>query len=144
MLEQDILSSLTPDEVALLRREKSLVHLTKDPTGHFKDNNLRVDFIQAAGLLVPWFYDFAEYEPDDGNLREYMADRYGFGSLRKFEGKVDADGVYHSNYEEDPPLYPMLHLKYGKNEMYTYDYGIVAFRGYPFLNKPYWFVTRMD
>ena len=38
MLEQDILSSLTPDEVALLRREKSLVHLTKDPTGHFKDN----------------------------------------------------------------------------------------------------------
>jgi len=118
-----------------------LYDITQDPTGHFKDNNIRADFIQAAGLLVPWFQDYAVYESDDRNLREYMADKYGFGSLHKFDGKVDSDGVYHSKYEQDPPLYPMLHLKHRRHEMYTYDYGIVAFRDHQLQD---WFVTRMD
>lgn len=150
MLEQDILSSLTPDELALLFDEPDTgVKTTRDPTGYFKaEKHIKIDLVQAAGLLVPWFQDYVERkqkpEGEYLSLQEHMADRYGFGELYEFEGKVDADGVYHSKYEEDPPLHPMLHMKSKWGEMYNYDYGIVALRDNTGLLGDDWFITRMD
>lgn len=107
---------------------------TVDPTEHFLSTNHDA-LMAACGLIPGW----ALFGLDEG-LQAHMESTYQYGPLTEMSGcTVNKDGVYQSPYDEDPDLYPLLHVRRGDDEMYQYQYGIVAFK-----NGSSWFVTRMD
>lgn len=89
------------------------------------------------GFLPEWA---ANANLEHLSLREAMELQYGFGPLHPFsaDSTIDTQGIM--RYPGDPDMYPLLRLTRGDEQMYIYQYGIVAFIG-PDQST---FITRMD
>ena len=70
-------------------------------------------------------------------IADRMNERYQFGGFRKsFGGDITADGIYRSEYREDPDLFPIVQLSFETKfdpkipprefRLYVYRYGIVG------------------
>jgi len=100
---------------------------------------------EACGILPHWLIEFdamhhmgmVKFE----QLKDHMANCYGFGELFEFKGTVDPDTQeYISQYEDDEPLAPYMtvHMKDGR-KAHIYPYAMLA------LPTPDgYFITRMD
>ena len=91
----------------------------------------------ALGLLPIWVHEYNILGEDD--LVQYMTERYGFGSLYKFEGEVVEGGVYRSPHEEDEDLQWVGKMKTKHGTAYFYQYAITALP-----TDDGYFITRMD
>ena len=94
---------------------------------------------EMLGLLPLWVAEHVGN--DDGtDIVQFMTDRYGFGKLYKFEGKINQDGDYISSHEDDAdlPYIGKMITKHGY--AYFYQYAIIAL---PQADGKY-FITRMD
>jgi len=92
---------------------------------------------QMLGLLPLWVAEHVGN--DDGtDLVQFMEERYGFGRLYEFGGKVKENGAYASQGDADLPYIGKMITKHGY--AYFYEYGIIA------LPQQYGnhFITRMD
>jgi len=93
--------------------------------------------IEALGILPLWVHEYNLLGGED--LITHMTERYGFGSLYKFEGEVLEDGSYRSPHEEDEdlPYVGKMNTKHGT--VYFYQYAITALP-----TDDGYFITRMD
>jgi hypothetical protein len=91
------------------------------------------------GLLPLWVAEHVGND-DDTDLVQFMTDRYGFGKLYEFEGKINEDGDYISKYDDDADMPYMGKMITKDGYAYFYDYAIIA------LPQPdgKHFITRMD
>ena len=91
------------------------------------------------GLLPLWVAEHVGND-DDTDLVQFMTDRYGFGKLYEFEGKINEDGDYISKYDDDADMPYMGKMITKDGYAYFYDYAIIAL---PQPNGKH-FITRMD
>ena len=119
------------------------VIVTIDPQNHFKEVSSK-DIINSCGFLPMWAVDSNWI---NAPIKEAMTVQYGFGELHEMGGEILDDGTYRSEYHEDdeegegdPDLVPLVHIKRKDEEMYQYQYGIVAFKQF----NGETFITRMD
>jgi len=94
---------------------------------------------EMLGLLPLWVAEHVGN--DDGtDIVQFMTDRYGFGKLYKFEGKINENGDYVSDYDDDADLPYMGKMITKHGYAYFYEYAIIA------LPQPdgKHFITRMD
>ena len=91
------------------------------------------------GLLPLWVAEHVGND-DDTDIVQFMTDRYGFGKLYEFEGKINEDGDYISKYDDDADMPYMGKMITKDGYAYFYDYAIIA------LPQPdgKHFITRMD
>ena len=94
---------------------------------------------EMLGLPPLWVAEHVSN--DDGtDLVQFMEERYGFGRLYEFGGKINKDGDYISDYDDDAdlPYIGKMITKHGY--AYFYEYAIIA------LPQPdgKHFITRMD
>tara|TARA_R110002096_G_scaffold301114_1_gene495865 strand:- start:544 stop:984 length:441 start_codon:yes stop_codon:yes gene_type:complete len=144
---QEITFNQLMDNVFIDNITDTKLQYTTDPSGWWKEKhpNDQPDYVAYAGLLLPWAYEAADLRGDPDTwvkLVDHMDHRYGFG-LTDFEGKVGERCEYISKYEEDAPLYPLLHIEMAGAEMFIYEYGICAMREVG-VERGDWFITRMD
>ena len=90
------------------------------------------------GVLPYWVAEFILYGWKKMDILEFMTDRYGFGKLYQFKGKVSEDGTY--KCAEDPDLPYVGKMNTPSGTVYFYQYAMLAL---PLPNGEY-FVTRMD
>lgn len=98
---------------------------------------------EACGL-IPEFYLEAAMRGNETaqELYDAMTSIYGFGSYEEAfrGGSVDSDGVYQSQFEEDPPMVPLLKLGgEGYATLYIYQHAMLAL-----VDDEKTIVTRMD
>lgn len=107
--------------------------------------------LEACGIIPDFFCDAlitAERENPEGITLQHVADgmdrAYGFGGFQfrtryhlgpnPWPGTLDADGVYTSQYDEDPPLSPLVCFSFNcyergrVMECFVYEAGITAIR----------------
>ena len=98
--------------------------------------------LEACGIIPDFFAEAcvtAEAENPEGFTLQDVADgmdrAYQFGGFKyPWPGQVDADGVYVSKYEEDPPLSPLVRFSFMASHMgrviecFVYESGITAIR----------------
>ena len=112
-----------------------LLHITFDPTGHFKSQNVPEERLApACGYLLGWACNYATLVVQAASLKEAMDAQYGFGLHEMTGGKITEGGIY--KYPEDPDMYPLVKVQTGEEYMYIYQHAIIAFND--------GFVTRMD
>jgi len=90
------------------------------------------------GVLPYWVAEYILYGWKKMDILEFMTDRYGFGKLYQFKGKVSEDGTY--KCAEDPDLPYVGKMNTPSGTVYFYQYAMLAL---PLPNGEY-FVTRMD
>lgn len=109
-----------------------LVKATLDPTGVLvKDKGASLERIGQAQGLIPEFVLYAVQRGAESaqEVWDAMVEAYGFGDFSGPEwGTIDAEGVYHSKYDEDPDLHPLVRydLQGDRVSVYLYNYGIVS------------------
>ena len=98
--------------------------------------------VEACGIIPDFFVTAcitAEQESPDTLTLQHIADGmdrvYQFGGFKyPWPGTLDADGVYTSKYEEDPPLSPLVRFSFMASHMgrviecFVYESGITAIR----------------
>ena len=89
------------------------------------------------GVLPYWVGEYIIYGTDM-DIVGFMTERYGFGKLYQFKGKVLEDGTY--KCAEDPDLPYIGKMPTPNGNVYFYQYAMLAL---PLPNGEY-FVTRMD
>lgn len=84
-------------------------------------------------LVLEWAAPILEMLSDSGKgAKDNFEDNYffftGWTESKGGEGEfsVDKDGVYHSQYEEDRPLKPLVRVDFGEEVVYIYDYAITV------------------
>jgi len=127
----------------LVRPSELILDRVLNPAGDATlDRVTPAHLIEACGIIPDFFAEAcitAESENPDGVSIEAIADAmdnvYQFGGFQyPFGGDVDADGVYRSQYAEDPPLSPLVRFAYAVTmggqdfECFVYQYGITAIR----------------
>jgi hypothetical protein len=90
------------------------------------------------GVLPYWVAEYILYGWKKMDILEFMTERYGFGKLYQFKGKVSEDGTY--KCAEDPDLPYVGKMNTPSGTVYFYQYAMLAL---PLPNGEY-FVTRMD
>jgi hypothetical protein len=90
------------------------------------------------GVLPYWVAEYILYGWKKMDILEFMTDRYGFGKLYQFKGKVSEDGTY--KCAEDPDLPYVGKMNTPSGTVFFYQYAMLAL---PLPNGEY-FVTRMD
>ena len=111
--------------------------LTTNKKAHAEYSDIEIS--QILGLLPLWVAEYVGND-DDTDIVQFMTDKYGFGKLYKFDGKVNSGGDYVSSYEEDSDL-PYVGKMITKNGYaYFYEHAIVAL---PQPDNTH-FITRMD
>lgn len=106
-----------------------------DPLGKYTDAD---DYYirNSIGIIPHWTFDIEHIEMP---VKEALDKQYGFG-LYEMGGKITEDGVYVSEYEEDPDLYPIAKMIRGEETVYCYQYAIVGI----VQKDGSSFITRMD
>ena len=99
------------------------------------DSGLLEDML---GVLPYWVAEYILYGWKKMDILEFMTERYGFGKLYQFKGKVSEDGTY--KCAEDPDLPYVGKMNTPSGTVYFYQYAMLAL---PLPNGEY-FVTRMD
>jgi hypothetical protein len=89
------------------------------------------------GILPYWVGEFIIYGTDM-DIVGFMTERYGFGELYRFKGKVLPNGTYRHKGDPDMPYIARMDTPSGI--VYFYEYAMLAL---PLPNGEY-FVTRMD
>jgi hypothetical protein len=89
------------------------------------------------GVLPYWVGEFIIYGTDM-DIVGFMTERYGFGKLYQFKGKVLPNGTYRHKGDPDMPYIARMDTPSGI--VYFYEYAMLAL---PLPNGEY-FVTRMD
>jgi len=89
------------------------------------------------GVLPYWVVEYILYGTDM-DIVEFMTERYGFGKLYQFKGKVLEDGTYRHKGDPDMPYIARMDTPSGI--VYFYECAMLAL---PLPNGEY-FVTRMD
>ena len=92
----------------------------------------------VLGILPYWVAEYILYGWKKMDILEFMTDRYGFGKLYQFKGKVSEDGTY--KCAEDPDLPYVGKMNTPSGTVFFYQYAMLAL---PLPNGEY-FVTRMD
>ena len=94
---------------------------------------------EMLGLLPLWVAEHVGND-DSTDIVQFMTDRYGFGKLYKFDGKINKKGDYVSNYDDDADMPYIGKMITKDGYAYFYDCAIVA------LPQPdgKYFITRMD
>jgi len=90
------------------------------------------------GVLPYWVGEYILYGWKKMDILEFMTDRYGFGKLYQFKGKVLEDGTYRHKGDPDMPYVARMNTPNGN--VYFYECAMLAL---PLPNGEY-FVTRMD
>ena len=90
------------------------------------------------GVLPYWVGEYIVYGWIKMDIVAFMTERYGFGKLYQFKGKVLEDGTY--KCAEDPDLPYVGKMSTPNGTVYFYQYAMLAL---PLPNGEY-FVTRMD
>lgn len=98
------------------------------------------DLLDACGIIPDFFVTAcitAEQENPDTLTLQHIADGmdrvYQCGGFQyPWPGKLDADGVYTSQYDEAPPLSPLVRFAFNSGarvfECFVYEAGITAIR----------------
>lgn len=114
-----------------------------DPTKHFSD--AKTERLTAALGILPHLFNEAEATVGGTDAR-YLYDAavalYGFGDYAEaFQGgTVDAAGIYTSQFEDDPELYPLAMGITGEGvDVFIYQYAMVSV-----VDKGTTIITRMD
>ena len=89
------------------------------------------------GVLPYWVGEYIIYGTDM-DIVGFMTERYGFGKLYQFKGKVLEDGTY--KCAEDPDLPYVGKMNTPSGTVYFYQYAMLAL---PLPDGSH-FVTRMD
>ena len=114
-----------------------------DPT-HTYTHIPQARLVAACGLLPQILTDAVGEDPEDTKaLYEAAVKLYGYGDYSKAfaGGTVDDAGIYRSEFEEDPPMHPLLMGITGKGQdIYLYQYAMVAIVG----RDGTTIITRMD
>ena len=96
--------------------------------------------LEACGIIPDFFAEAcvtAEDENPEGFTLRDVADGmdrvYQFGGFGyPWPGSLDADGVYRSQYDEDPPMSPLVRFSFNSGarvfECFVYEAGITAIR----------------
>lgn len=92
---------------------------------------------EMLGVLPYWVGEYILLGKDM-DIVGFMTERYGFGKLYQFKGKVLEDGTY--KCVEDPDLPYIGKMNTPNGNVYFYQYAMLAL---PLPNGEY-FVTRMD
>jgi len=92
---------------------------------------------EMLGVLPYWVGEYILLGKDM-DIVNFMTERYGFGELYQFKGKVLEDGTY--KCVEDPDLPYIGKMNTPNGNVYFYQYAMLAL---PLPNGEY-FVTRMD
>lgn len=107
--------------------------LTPDPCKAYTDWS-KDDLYEACGLIPYFFLDgLLDSEIDREKMLEHMEKSYGFPVTKWTNATLDVDGVYQSEFEEDPPLRPYCKFVASREgqpplTLYVYPYGILALR----------------
>ena len=112
-----------------------MMHLTIN-TKAFPDVDLGL-LEDMLGVLPYWVGEYILLGTDM-DIVGFMTERYGFGKLYQFKGKVLEDGTY--KCAEDPDLPYVGKMSTPNGTVYFYQYAMLAL---PLRNGEY-FVTRMD
>jgi hypothetical protein len=89
------------------------------------------------GILHYWVGEYIIYSRGM-DIVEFMTERYGFGELYRFKGKVLPNGTY--RHKGDPDLPYVARMDTPSGNVYFYEYAMLAL---PLPNGEY-FVTSMD
>ena len=89
------------------------------------------------GVLPYWVAEYIIYGTDM-DIVGFMTERYGFGELYRFKGKVLPNGTYRHKGDPDMPYVARMNTPSGN--VYFYECAMLAL---PLPNGEY-FVTRMD
>ena len=92
---------------------------------------------EMLGVLPYWVREY-NILGTDMDIVGFMTERYGFGKLYQFKGKVLDDGTY--KCAEDPDLPYVGKMNTPSGTVYFYQYAMLAL---PLPDGEY-FVTRMD
>jgi len=96
--------------------------------------------VEACGIIPDFFVTAcitAEQENPDTLTLQHIADgmdrAYQFGGFGyPWPGSLDADGVYRSQYDEDPPMSPLVRFSFNSGarvfECFVYECAITAIR----------------
>jgi hypothetical protein len=96
--------------------------------------------LEACGIIPDFFAEAcvtAEDENPDTLTLQHIADgmdrAYQFGGFGyPWPGTLDADGVYRSQYDEDPPMSPLVRFSFNSGarvfECFVYECAITAIR----------------
>lgn len=104
-----------------------------------EDKNLATvpdDRLREACGIIPDFFLIAVLEgmetasgPSLENVSEGMDTAYRFGGFSyPFEGAVSPEGIYHSPFDDDDPMPPLVRFTHGALELFIYQYAITALR----------------
>jgi hypothetical protein len=94
---------------------------------------------EMLGLLPLWVAEHVGND-DSTDIVQFMTDRYGFGKLYEFEGKINEDGDYISKYDDDADIPYIGKMITKDGYAYFYTHAIIAL---PQPNGKH-FITRMD
>lgn len=132
------------ESIALkLRPADIMLDRVLNPTGDDNLNQWQPDhLLEACGIIPDFFCEAliaAERENPEGITLEHVADGmdavYQYGGFGyPWGGTVSPSGIYQSQYEEDPPLPPLVRFSFNcyerdrVMECFVYDSAIVAIR----------------
>lgn len=127
----------------VVRPSELILDRVLNPAGDADFNRAQpARLLEACGIIPDFFAEAcitAETENPEGVNLDAIADAmdrvYQMGGFQyPLGGDIDADGVYRSQYAEDPDMSPLVRFAYAVTmggqafECFVYQYGITAIR----------------
>jgi hypothetical protein len=143
MLPRTLGVSKMETKTLVVRPSELILDRVLNPAGDADLNRAQpAHLLEACGIIPDFFAEAcitAETENPDGVNIDAIADAmdrvYQFGGFEfPLGGDLDADGVYRSQYAEDPDMSPLVRFAYAVTmggqafECFVYECGITAIR----------------
>ena len=97
-----------------------------DPTSHYIANGKDIHrAVHDYYILFNWLFAGKEVDVTK-RAKDILIDSYAYymGDMDITTSTFDMDGTYH--YPEDPPMYPLVRVKYEDETVYFYPHAFVA------------------
>jgi hypothetical protein len=119
-----------------LKTNRPIMYL--DPCHKF--GKVGIDQIKLMiGILANWAVTvIGSGATTNGQIIEGMRSLYNYGLI---ESKVTIDEYGVSQFDGDPPLYPLAFLTFRESQVLFYEHALIAWKG---KDSSDWYQTRMD